>query len=690
MRMTDVFGINSEYLTKNGKPWFPVMGEMHYSRYPNQYWKESLYKMKAGKVEIVSSYTIWIHHEEIEGEFDFGGDRSLRTFIQACKECGLYLFLRIGPWAHAEARNGGFPDWLLEKGFRVRHNDPGYLEYVKRFFQKLYEQAEGYFLKDGGPIIGLQIENELGHAGGAEGEEGNDHIRTLYQMAVEIGFDVPYYTATGWGGAAFGDLIPVMGGYPDAPWEQTTKELEPSNNFVFSNERNDHNIASDYNLGKVCHTDFSKYPYLTAELGGGMQPTHHRRTLTEPEDIGAMTLTKLGSGVNLLGYYMYHGGTNPKGKLTSLQESRATGSPNDYTECSYEFRAPIREYGQISDTFREIKLYSMFTRDFGSGLCTMPAYIPEDNPESPKNQEDLRYSIRHNGKSGYLFVNNYQRRYPMKEHQNVNLSIPLPNETITFPSFSLKDKDYFFLPFNMPIGNAVLKTAMVTPLCILNNAASTYVFYGDRDPRFDLQGDPQDVKLLTISRADARNAWKVIREKEHLIISEAAVVETDQGLEFIGRDQFRIKVYPDFDVVPEGWEKKGSDGEMTLYEKSVRKLSISAAASLIEVQENRNIYEIDLKVPREAQDCYLQIDYKGDQARLYQNGEFIADHYYTGKQWEIGLKRFQYPTRLILEVYPLRKDDPVYIEEWPVIEGDAVCEVDRVALKIEYRTVILV
>ena len=61
------YSFTPEYLTKDGKPWFPVMGEMHFSRYPQKYWKESLCKMKAGGVDVVSSYVIWIHHEEIEG-----------------------------------------------------------------------------------------------------------------------------------------------------------------------------------------------------------------------------------------------------------------------------------------------------------------------------------------------------------------------------------------------------------------------------------------------------------------------------------------------------------------------------------------------------------------------------------------------------------------------------------------------
>ena len=52
--------------------------------------------------------------------------------------------------------------------------------------------------KDGGPVIGIQIENEYGHVGGLQGPEGEAHIRTLTAMAKEIGFDVPLYTATGW------------------------------------------------------------------------------------------------------------------------------------------------------------------------------------------------------------------------------------------------------------------------------------------------------------------------------------------------------------------------------------------------------------------------------------------------------------------------------------------------------------
>lgn len=158
-----------DYLIKNGKPWFPVMGEMHYSRYRKEWWEESLRKIKAGGVSVVSAYVIWIHHEEEENVFDFEGCRDIGTFVRLCRKVGLSVFLRIGPFVHGEVRNGGFPDWIIQRekeGMAIRCNNKEYLDYVRRFWKKVYEQVDGCMEKDGGPVIGIQIENEYGHVGG--------------------------------------------------------------------------------------------------------------------------------------------------------------------------------------------------------------------------------------------------------------------------------------------------------------------------------------------------------------------------------------------------------------------------------------------------------------------------------------------------------------------------------------------
>ena len=123
---------------KNGKRFLPVMGEFHFSRYEPEDWEEELLKMKAGGVSIVATYVFWIHHEEKKGEWDFTGCRNLRGFLEACKRADMPVWLRIGPWAHGECRNGGFPDWLAQdKTMQVRTNDPAYLKLVEAFYQKV-------------------------------------------------------------------------------------------------------------------------------------------------------------------------------------------------------------------------------------------------------------------------------------------------------------------------------------------------------------------------------------------------------------------------------------------------------------------------------------------------------------------------------------------------------------------------
>lgn len=694
---------NEQFITADGRPWFPVMGEMHFSRYPRQHWEEELYKMKAGGLDIVSLYTIWIHHEEIEGEFDFTGDRDLRAFLNEIQKTGLYCILRIGPWAHGEARNGGFPDWLLakekEEGFRTRTDDEGYLKYARRFYEKIFEQAKGLFLKDGGPIIGIQIENEYGHVGGQTGEAGEQHMRTLQNLAKEIGFDVPLWTATGWGGAVTGGMIPVMGGYCEAPWDQRLEEIEPSGNYVFTKERNDHNIGSDHGLGFGITFDMDKFPYLTAELGGGLQVTDHRRPIATGPDVGAMSMAKMGSGCNLLGYYMYHGGTNPQGRKTTLMESRETGYPNDLPVLSYDFNAPLKEYGQITDNFREIKILAMFAHDFDQEFCQMP-YIPQEgNPIDPSDLKSLRTAVRsheilYNGEkiqSGFLFVNNYQRHYVMADHEEVKLkAMDADGKLIAeFPKkVTILDEDFFFYPFNMKIGEkALIKSAYATPLCILHGAADgkdAYVFYrnGSAEASFDIEGDLDGNKILLISREDALCAEKLEKDgKEYLAFSEDSIVPGKDGYDLLmsvgdeGEDEERARfwIWPDLPAAPARFHKAEDpfmeDAEIAADEailgnevfneyiydfvlsnpvtyevKAKNGISDPGDRSMEaeEVQDPaRTCYYLHLEnIAPELDELYLQIHYSGNHAGMFHGGRMIADSFYTCQEWEIGVKRF--------------------------------------------------
>ena len=105
--------INNLYLEEGGVAKVPVMGEFHYARMNPEYWKDALLKMKASGVNIVSTYCLWSLHEEREGELSWEGHLNLRRFIELCKEVGLKVHLRVGPYCNAEIRNGGLPDWLV-------------------------------------------------------------------------------------------------------------------------------------------------------------------------------------------------------------------------------------------------------------------------------------------------------------------------------------------------------------------------------------------------------------------------------------------------------------------------------------------------------------------------------------------------------------------------------------------------
>ena len=631
-----MIGFNNQHMIHNGEPWFPVMGEMHYSRTLRAKWRESLMKMKAGGITVASTYVIWIHHEEVEGEVDFSGNKDLKAFLQVCKECGLYMFLRIGPWCHGEVRNGGFPDWLLR--YDTRSNCPDYFKQVERFYELIFNQAQEYLYKDGGPVIGVQIENEFGHCGGLSGEEGEEHMRRLTEIAMKTGFEVPLYTATGWGGAVTGGLLPVMGGYCDAPWAQEITELEPSGNFVFTHERNDHNIGSDYNIGMGNTFDSKLFPYITAELGGGLQVTRHRRPVATGRDIGAKSLAKLGSGANFLGYYMYHGGTNPKGKLTTLQETRASGSYNDLPELNYDFRAPIGEYGQLNDSFKEIKLLAMFLADFGSDFAKMATHIPQENPLAPNNLTDLRWSVRHNCDWGFLFVNNYVRRRKMANHQDVTLNIEIDGKKIETTPFDVEDGEFFFYPLDMPVHGGVIKWATATPLCV---DGSTTIFYGKEDAVFITEGEP-DYRL--ISREEAMNAYKC---DDKLIISQHPVIEDENGWIML--------------------KTENVDGHCECEEFSPGK------------------YYIKLNYPRQCDNWFLTISYHGESARLYLDGELIADDFYAGVPWVIGLSGFDFPKEIELIVETLYENDEIYLEKWPEMKCGEINSVDFLGLSSETR-----
>lgn len=452
---------NSAYLTLDGQPWLPVMGEFHFSRYPRADWETELRKMRAGGITVAATYLFWIHHEEIEGQFHWSGSKDIRHFVQLCGDVGLYAYPRIGPWAHGECRNGGFPDWLLERcGKDVRRDVQPYLGYAQRFYREIARQLRGLLWQDGGPIIGFQIENELLDNAG--------HIQTLLEMAKAEGLTAPLYTMTGWGPAEVppgAGIIPVFGGYPDAFWERQvqTWARDSRKHYFYTHLRDDNTIGADLNRrqGVTDLRYLEAYPYGTCELGGGMQIAYHRRPFIEPGDVAAVAQVKIGSGSNIQGYYMYHGGANPLGQRSTLQESQATGYWNDVPVINYDFQAPLGQYGQARPAYHALRLLHLFLEEMRTTLPALPPYLPDVTPASLDDVSTLRWAVRSDGRRGFVFWNTYQRVEALREQRGVQFQINLPGETLLLPAapVDISSGLHAVWPFNMPINGLLLRYA---------------------------------------------------------------------------------------------------------------------------------------------------------------------------------------------------------------------------------------
>jgi hypothetical protein len=554
-----VLGVNSRYLTLDGKPWIPVMGEFHFSRYPKSQWEEEILKMKASGVNIVATYVIWIHHEEIEGQFDWKEQRDLRAFAELCARHGMYLLPRIGPWAHAEVRNGGFPDWVLKKG-PTRVNDPVYLSETRAWYLQIGKQLNGLLWKDGGPVLGIQLENEYSQRGPGAGDE---HILELKKIAIESGIDVPLYLVTGWDNAAVpaGAVIPVFGGYPDAPWVSSRVKLAPQEVYAF---RFQNRVAANLSPARALSSGGNARPFFTAEIGGGNEVTYHRRPVIQPDDIAAMFPVMLGSGVNLYGTYMFQGGENPDGKLTTLQESQATGYPNDVPIKSYDFQAPLGEFGDERASFRKIKVFQYFLNDFGADLAPMTVHAPDTLPAGPDDFSVPRASVRSREDAGFIFFNNYVRGYSMPARHAAQFEIRLPHSKLLVPQHpvDIPGGAYFIWPFNLRIGAVTIRYSTAQLFTRLESDGQTTLFFAAirgiaAEIAFDASGirtihassgetdhdaggfyvrgitpgvessidlvssEGRKLKIVVLSAQEAEDAWKTrIGGADHLLISE--------------------------------------------------------------------------------------------------------------------------------------------------------------------------
>ena len=589
--------------------------------------------MKEGGVTIIATYIFWNHVEEQEGIFRWDGQRNLRRFIEVCQQEQLPVVLRLGPFCHGEVRNGGIPDWVFTKGCKTRDENPVFLGLVERLYRQIFTQVLGLQWKDGGPVMAAQFDNEYRGRG--------EYLMALKQIATKIGFDLPFYTRTGWPELAtpvpFGEMLPLYGDYADGFWERSIEETAGNyyKAFNFKAFRSSTAIATEQ-LGEQkerLNKGDEQYPYFTCELGGGMMAAYHRRPYIYPEDAYSMAIVKLGSGSNLLGYYMYHGGTNPEG-LTYLNETQRTIATNynDLPVKTYDFQAPLNEFGQKNPQYYMLRKLHLFMQDWGDVLAPMEASFPCQQDIEKGDDSFLRWAVRSKDGSGFIFINNYERLQNLSAKKGVRLEacgVKLPQLTI-------------------PAG-----TICIFPVNIEGIRYATAQLIAKRDEKIYLEqikGIPTTLAIgnKILKNLKAKGSNTPVYKNYYLLTSEEAerLFLSEEG------DARKQSALPNLH-----YNKVKEAGSLRTITMGVNK---AAEEPLDEDFEHAAVYTIDLPdAPVEGR--LLNIDYRGDVARLYVDGQLIDDNFYYGRPFQYALWRLPKDCRqLELRILPLQKDMPVY------------------------------
>ena len=630
------FEVDSKGFIIGGKHVLPVMGEIHYARVPEQEWRREIQKMKAGGITVVATYVFWIHHEEEEGKWDWSGNKNLRKFITICKEEQMPVVLRIGPFCHGEVYQGGFPVWLTNKAqndpkqYKLRTEAKGFMEATRNLYSNIFAQVNGLLWKNGGPIVGVQIENEC--------RGPWSYYMALKDMAVEIGFDTPFYTRTGWpklnGKEEFGKLLPLYGDYADGFWDRDLKDMpgDYKNAFIMKDTRLSAVIATEA-LGKNQSTEMSStdlaYPYLTCELGGGMMPSYHRRINMSGREVKPLAICKLGSGSNLPGYYMYHGGTNPYNPKHTMAETQASPvtNYNDMPHMSYDFQTLLGEMGQPNPvSWNESRLLHQFLADFGNELSQM----------------DVDTLSEHYARRGsFEFFNDYVR---------------ILNEGGTS----------YVTPRNWQVTpDATIGWATVEPFCKADGIFY-FISVDGKKPQLSINGKTYNAKLNKPFKAADMTFCVLSKEKAMTAYKIDGKLHYSDGILF--KDGTRI--------MEETWNTLPTKVNFALAKEHGGLREIKMGSQKVAAQPTEedfgkaatwiisNLNELNKNL-----DLYLQISYRGDVARIYADGQLVEDNFWNGKPMLVRLSDLV-GKRVELKILPLGKDYPIYLQKEQKAELD--------------------
>lgn len=336
------FELSARRFLLDGDPFTIRAGEMHPIRIPRAYWRQRIRMAKAMGLNTISLYVMWNALESEPGVFDLTtGRRDFARFIHICREEGMWVYLRPGPYICGEWDYGGLPTYLLRHPhIRVRDkDDPDYMAAVRRYIATLAPVVRPLLVGQGGPVLMVQVENEYASFG-----RDRAYLMELRALWEAHGVHGPFSISDG------------------------LKQIQ-----------NAHTYLAGAALGLDGDTDFAGAQALAGEMpvwmGEGYPGwlTHWGDKTFARGDFTA-TLRKLLDEGRSFNLYVVHGGTN-------FGFGAGANAKGDYSRfqpviTSYDYGAPIDERGAATPDYHAFRtLIAAATRRQAPQLPAAPGAI---------------------------------------------------------------------------------------------------------------------------------------------------------------------------------------------------------------------------------------------------------------------------------------------------------------------------
>jgi hypothetical protein len=428
---------DSQCLTIDGKDMVIYSGAFHYFRCPRELWRDRFQKIKAAGFNTVETYVAWNWSEpEMPGSLaDFSKVKldDLDEWLKMAENYGFYVIVRPGPYICAEWDSGGFPQWLMAKipqgyaGQWLRSDNSSFLAWSKHWYDAVCPVIAKHQITHKGKgkpgVILVQLENEYDFEKFPDQVKIN-HIKALAHSARENGIDVPFITC--WTHQVRGSSDPVL------------RQIFDCCNF-YPRWKIDEEL--DSKIAKL-RAEQPDAPLGTTELQGGWfsnvggKLSEDQDGLTGPQ-INYLTLVALADGDTLMNYYMLFGGSN-------FGDTGAKG-----ITTTYDYAAPIREWGGVDDRYRRVWAIGHMLAEHGAKLaradkvdCNVKV---EDGKGKPVKDVAVVMRLAKNG-DRYFFVRTPQRTHAIQGVAHVAPKMVGGKETVFNFNLQPFGAKVFYLP----------------------------------------------------------------------------------------------------------------------------------------------------------------------------------------------------------------------------------------------------